>query len=285
MRHEGVVGEVVGAAGAPTRKPAGTLRVVSLNTWKCDGDYLQRLPIMASGLRALEPDIVVLQEVFRSINGRWDTAAYLAESLQMRASCSWARRKPRWLQGAWHDSESGMAMLCNRPVLDQWTLRLPSSEQDGERNAQLFAFEDAAETFWLANLHLTHLPDAHALRLAQWRAVWSHAALTQLSGSLWMVGDFNTALTPAYKWLEPPSPWRAEDTFAELQQGHKLTHKGENGVLHNLDQCLRMWRVSRGKRTAINAQVVLRTPDAVTGLLASDHFGLLIDWCLAGAAQ
>jgi endonuclease/exonuclease/phosphatase family metal-dependent hydrolase len=282
MPREAVVSA---AAEAPARKPAGALRVVSLNTWKCDGDYLQRLPIMASGLRALEPDIVVLQEVFRSIDGRWDTAAYLAESLHMRASCSWARRKPRWLQEAWHDSESGMAMLCKRPVREQWALRLPSSEHDGERTAQLFAFDDAAETFWLANLHLTHLPDAHALRLEQWRAVWSHAALAKLSGSLWMVGDFNTALAPARDWLEPPAPWRAEDTFAKLQQGHKVTHQGEDGTLHNLDQCLRMWRGDPGKRKAVNAQVVLQTPDAVTGLPASDHFGLCIDWCLAGAAQ
>jgi len=267
--------ETSGAGVAP--KPPGALRIVSLNTWKCDGDYAKRLPFMAQGLLALEPDIVLLQEVFRSLDGPWDTAAYLAGALQMQADCSWVRRKPRWLQGMWHDSESGMAMLCKRPVLDSRVISLPSSPEDGGRNAQLFAFEHGAEKFWLGNVHLSHLEHADVLRQTQFNAVWNQQVLDQLSGSLWILGDFNTPLEPAGAWLAPPAPWFAEDTFARPGGGQKVTHIDETGVAHNLDQCVHMWKLHPGRLAAVNAQVVLNRPDPVTGILASDHCGLCVD--------
>lgn len=265
------------AGAGPEPKPPGALRIVSLNTWKCDGDYAKRLPLMAQGLQALEPDIVLLQEVFRSLDGRWDTAEYLAAALQMRADCSWVRRKPRWLQGMWHDSESGMAMLCMQPVLDSRVISLPSSPEDGGRNAQLFAFEYESEKLWVANVHLSHLPHADALRRAQFNAIWTQQVLEDLTGSLWILGDFNTPLEPCGVWLSPPAPWFAEDAFARLGRGEKVTHTNETGVALNLDQCVRMRQRKAGSLAAFHAQVVLNRPDPATGLLASDHFGLCID--------
>ena len=258
-------------------KPPGALRIVSLNTWKCDGDYAKRLPVMAQGLQALEPDIVLLQEVFRSLDGRWDTAAYLAEALQMQADCSWVRRKSRWLQGMWHDSESGMAMLCTRPALDSRVISLPSTPEDGERNAQLFAFEHGAEKFWLGNVHLSHLPHADALRQAQFHTVFSQQVLEDLIGSVWILGDFNTLLDPAGPWLSPPAPWLAEDAFGGPGGGEKFTHLSESGVAQNLDHCVRLWQAQPGRLATVQAQVVLHMPDPATGLRASDHCGLCVD--------
>jgi len=50
--------------------------VLSFNTWKCEGDYLARLESMVTEITSIEPDVILLQEVFVSCNGEWDTAAY-----------------------------------------------------------------------------------------------------------------------------------------------------------------------------------------------------------------
>lgn len=265
----------------PTAKPPGALRIVSLNTWKCDGDYPQRLRLIVDGLRALQPDIVLLQEVFRTLDGTWNTASTVANALKMQATCVWARRKPRSVQGQSQISDSGMAVLSAMPVQEHWPVRLPTVADDGERVAQLVRLDWEGEPLWLANLHLTHLPDAGALRLAQLRAALSHAALDSMGsatgGALWLIGDFNTALTIEAAWLKPPAPWSAQDTFAQFQMEHKITHIDAAGAGYNLDQCLHMWKTKPGNRSAVNAQLVLQFRDAATGLSPSDHAGLCVD--------
>jgi endonuclease/exonuclease/phosphatase family metal-dependent hydrolase len=51
------------------------MRIVSLNTWKKEGDYSRRLPLMRDGLAAMAPDVVCLQECFFADG--FDTAAWL----------------------------------------------------------------------------------------------------------------------------------------------------------------------------------------------------------------
>ena len=65
------------------------MRILTLNTWKCDGAYRPRLQAMAQGLAALAPDVILLQEVFATEDDRADTAGYLAQALSM-----WATRAP-----------------------------------------------------------------------------------------------------------------------------------------------------------------------------------------------
>jgi endonuclease/exonuclease/phosphatase family metal-dependent hydrolase len=266
-------------------KPQNALRIVSLNTWKCDGDYPQRLRLMAGGLRALEPDIVLLQEVFRTLDGTWNTATHLADALQMDATCAWARRKNRLVRGQWQMSDSGMATLCKQSVLESWALELPAAPEDGDRVAQLLRLDFGGEALWLANLHLSHLPGAHDLRLAQWGAVLAHDALRMGSQSVWMLGDFNTPLSAGTAWLNPAQPWSAQDTFAQFQLADKTTHIDAAGVAHNLDQCLHLWKTWPGNWAAVNAQVVLQAPDFATGLMASDHAALCIDLLEGNAAK
>jgi endonuclease/exonuclease/phosphatase family metal-dependent hydrolase len=75
------------------------MRIVSLNTWKCDGPYRQRLGLMAEELAALAPDVLLLQEVFATEDGHADTAAFLAQALAMHVIVSPARRKHRLFEG------------------------------------------------------------------------------------------------------------------------------------------------------------------------------------------
>jgi endonuclease/exonuclease/phosphatase family metal-dependent hydrolase len=69
------------------------MRVVTLNTWKNEGDYLRRLPLMRDGLAAMAPDVVCLQECF--VAEGFDTAARLAAELGLDLHPAPARAKPR----------------------------------------------------------------------------------------------------------------------------------------------------------------------------------------------
>src|SRR5690349_12850241 len=56
----------------PLRKYA--LRIVTINTGKCDGPYFPRREAMARQLGALDADVIALQESFASIDGCVTTA-------------------------------------------------------------------------------------------------------------------------------------------------------------------------------------------------------------------
>jgi len=75
------------------------MRIVTINTGKCDGSYRRRLELLAAGLAALDPDVVALQEAFVACDGSADTAAYVARRLGLHASAARARRKPRTVEG------------------------------------------------------------------------------------------------------------------------------------------------------------------------------------------
>ena len=75
---------------SPTR-----LKVVTFNTWKCDGEYAMRLEAMCEQMKALDADVFALQECFATLDGSTDTARFLAHHLGMHLHTAPARRKPR----------------------------------------------------------------------------------------------------------------------------------------------------------------------------------------------
>src|SRR5215475_5186643 len=140
-----------------------SLRIVTINTWKCDGAYRDRLRWLGEELRRLQPDIVAMQECFRDVDGEFDTAAYLARVMHFRHAWTPARLKTRTFDGREIESWSGMAILSRRPFRRVEEVELPADERDGQRVAQI-AHVDWEGGVVIANLHLTHLRDATELR-------------------------------------------------------------------------------------------------------------------------
>ena len=69
-------------------------RIVTINTGKCDGAYYRRMRLLIEQLAALEPDVIALQESFRSDDVCGDTANTLAGALRMHApSCRTGERE------------------------------------------------------------------------------------------------------------------------------------------------------------------------------------------------
>jgi hypothetical protein len=89
------------------------IRIITINTGKCDGWYPERIEWMLSELRRLEPDVIALQEAFRAEEGPMDTAGRLADGLDMDVFWTPARFKCRPLAaGDFVRGWSGMALLA-----------------------------------------------------------------------------------------------------------------------------------------------------------------------------
>jgi endonuclease/exonuclease/phosphatase family metal-dependent hydrolase len=169
-------------------------RVLTLNTWKNEGNYESRLAVLARELGTLRADFVLLQECFRTCGPRGvqaDTAQHLAAALGAHLTYAPARRKPRTWSGAPVESESGLAILSPLAPNRATTLALPSSDVGGERIALLADYDLGGHRIILGNLHLSHVPEEHTIRRAQLDTVlasdwWETPADLKCIG-----GDFN----------------------------------------------------------------------------------------------
>lgn len=211
------------------------MRIVTLNTWKCDGDYPARLTGMARTLERLQPDLVLLQEVFATGDGRADTAAFLAGALGLVATPAPARFKPRAFDGRDVPSSSGLALLSRQALREHHVLTLPADDRDGERLAQLARWQHRGRSGWVANLHLTHLADGAGLRSRQLGAVLAFWQARAARERLVLGGDFNAGPgSPEFDSLLRP-PWRLVQPFGEVP---KQTHRSSDGSAADLDHLL-----------------------------------------------
>lgn len=169
------------------------MRVVTLNTWKNEGDYPRRLRLMRDGLAALEPDAVCLQECFAAKG--FDTAGWLAAELDLVAYAAPARAKLRQHDGRNLQSTSGLATLVRGAAISSQRA-LPSNPADGERIAQRVDISVDGRPLRLLNLHLAHLRDAAELRALQLARALAWAG-DGLLGGLVVAGDLNATAAEA----------------------------------------------------------------------------------------
>jgi endonuclease/exonuclease/phosphatase family metal-dependent hydrolase len=109
------------------------VKITTINTWKCDGDYRARMDLLAEQLHILKPDIIACQECFYSEKNNIDTLKFLADKLCMNAAFTGGRSKKRYFKGEWVDSQSGLGLLSVFPVTVINEFRLPSVPEDNDR--------------------------------------------------------------------------------------------------------------------------------------------------------
>lgn len=254
------------------------MRIVTLNTWKCDGPYRQRLGLMAEGLGALAPDVLLLQEAFATDDGQAETAAFLARALDMEVVVAPARRKHRLFEGQSRLSTSGLALLCRQPLRSWQVLELPSDEADGERIALLASVSHGSQNIWLANLHLTHLPDAGKLRARQLQSCLE--VLQAVAGDAPCVigGDFNAAASSPEMEYFLQAPWQLADPFAGQS---KTSHRNAAGQDQDLDHILLS---SHWPAECVGLACVAMKPWQHSGeCAASDHAAVVLDLVIRSA--
>jgi endonuclease/exonuclease/phosphatase family metal-dependent hydrolase len=232
------------------------MRLVTLNTWKGDGAYHRRLVAMAEGLRAENPDIVLLQEALRAPEVRLDTAAYLAETLGMDYVAWHGRHKRRMIEGQEFDCTSGVAILSRVPIVASRIIALPSNPADGERAALSVRIGQVE----YVSLHLTHLADGAALRRIQLETI-----LRQIdNGPALLGGDFNA---------EP-----ASILFDGLPMADCRTLAGIGAV--PTCECRCIDHVMAVGWSPVIDDVRLVLTEAADGIVPSDHAGLAADFGL-----
>lgn len=255
------------------------MRLVSLNTWKAEGDYPRRVEAMAQGLAALQADVIALQEDLRTADGLTHTARALARALGMQLSWVPARPKQRRVGLRRTLTTSGLAVISRQPVLEQRVLALQEDARDGERVAQCVRLPGPAGDWWLVNLHLTHLGDRADLRRQQLEAVLRMMDEVACAQAVVLCGDFNAGPDDA-EIAGPLLRGALRDAFAGMP---KVTHVDAAGIERNLDHIL--FRPAEGWAVDVgSATVVLDRPDR-TGVWPSDHRGVSADLLFpAGAA-
>jgi endonuclease/exonuclease/phosphatase family metal-dependent hydrolase len=246
------------------------LRVVSINTGKGDGPYRRRVELLGSGLSALDPDLVLLQEAIRSSDGRLDTAQSLASYLRLRSEYIPARFKVREIEGTPVECWSGMGLLTRRAPDTVTRVVVPQDERDGERVALVARFGDLA----IANLHLTHLRDAQALRRRQVETLLAAEPLCSARHAI-IGGDFNTRLEEIRELLAGIGRWRAIDAFGDGTQ-LRATVPVDKPMRagYCLDYIFALVRDNEPAPRFRGSSIVLDDPDS-EGVHPSDHRGIM----------
>lgn len=246
------------------------MRLVSLNTWKAEGDYPRRVQAMAQGLATLSADVIALQEDLRTADGLTHTALALARALGMQLSWVPARPKLRSVGLRRTPTTSGLAVLSRQPVLEHRVLALPADERDGERVAQAVRLPALHGGGWLVNLHLTHLADRADLRRQQLKEALDWAAALAPGGPVLVCGDFNA---PATAFPTVSTGNSLSDAFAGRS---KVTHVTAEGEALDLDQVMVCQPRSAPSWRVRDPRVVMDTPGS-QGVMPSDHFAVCVD--------
>jgi endonuclease/exonuclease/phosphatase family metal-dependent hydrolase len=267
-------------------------RIVTINMWGDRAPLSARLAVAAEQLRALAPDVVLMQEVRRDA-GQPSTADTLAAALGFTAHYRVATGGPA---GTWGPGsvagEEGLAILSAQPVSEVTAQELPEARPNDRRILLSARVELAGASLWVHTTHLHWRPGDGLAREAQVVAV-DQLARARGRGVHVIGGDFNAApdtdeirfmrgLTSLAGrravWQDAHLACHAEDaggwTWARANpQTAWLAHLALD---RRIDYLFVSPQKASGAGTVLAAARVLDTAGA-GGVLASDHFGVMAE--------
>jgi endonuclease/exonuclease/phosphatase family metal-dependent hydrolase len=258
-----------------------SLRLVTINTWKCDGNYPERLALLKTQIADLQADVIACQEVFRA-GDRADTGRDLADALGLHYAFAPARYKPRHFQGQLTDSYSGLGLLSRFPILNTETVLFPPHPDDTDRLAQLVWLNVAGASVLVVNTHLTHLHGQSAMRQAQLATLLAHPALAQPHhAAVFVCGDFNAEQSsPEIQFLLNHPTISAQNTYQSgngIAPGYTMPDRDNHPTARDrcIDFIFSLTTDNRPHPVIAEARVVLDVAD-VANNYPSDHCGVLI---------
>lgn len=259
------------------------LRVATWNLWWRFANWEERLPLVIEALRAADPDVIALQEVWH--DGTTSSAEVIAEALGYEARFAALVEYEPGL-------EFGNAVLSRWPIAGHEVRPLPAEEKGDERRLVLRADVDGPRgPLQVFSTHLNWRMDHSLVRQAQVRTVAQMVADSRPRTYPPIVcGDLNA---------EPHS------TEVQMLTGHRepaadgvvlmdvwqATHPTEPGFTwddrnpyaasqlewsRRIDYVMVGWPKARGAGHPVACELLGATPDA-EGVWPSDHFGLVAD--------
>ncbi|BET68659.1 hypothetical protein ASA1KI_35770 [Opitutales bacterium ASA1] len=253
------------------------MRVVTLNLWKNEGDYERRMHAASSALSALAPDVLLLQEVFRTHDDTVHSARFLAGVLEMMFAYAPARSKLRSWGGRAVASESGLAVLVRGTIHSQNRLPLPSDERGGERIALLVEARVGDLHVFIGCIHLSHLRDDDATRRKQLETVLAAPGWREHADLRVLGGDCNAPLSsPSLAWIMEHPELLVRDTWPAV--GARFTHPIPPRVgrsARSIDHVFTI--VPRHEVHAIETETRVTFDEPIGDVYVSDHAAVLVD--------
>lgn len=253
------------------------IKIVTINTWKCDGDYHKRMQVLAEQLKALNPAIVACQECFYSDETGTDTLKFLAEKLHMNYAFVPARFKKRHFEGRWINSFSGLGVLSLYPLSPVSRVNLPAVPGDDDRKVQQAETTLPGGTrILITNTHLTHLNDTLA-RKAQAEALAGLVTAQKTYSYNIICGDFN-AIPGSAEVNAFMNKSGAIDCYT-AGDGAEPRYSLAEAFAENKKVCVDHifalpMAVENSYPRFVNSEIVLNVAGKVSGLYPSDHFGI-----------
>lgn len=278
------------------------LRLITLNFWGIEPPLDRRLALAESQLRALNPDVVGMQEV-RPVDGRQGTttAEHLARALGYEHIYEAA---VRWKEGQRSSSnpgsdpggEEGLAILSRHPIAAHRVLRLPDPRPAEARILLSARVETPAGPVWCHTTHLHYRLDDGLAREKQVVAIdegIKALAVDEHPGTVQLLcGDFNAPPdADEIRFLRGLTTLAGrrthyQDAFSRIHPGQDgFTWSSENAqtrpmrsldIDRRIDYVFVSTRTRDGRGTVIDSRVVLDQRDG-GGVCASDHYGVLAD--------
>lgn len=280
------------------------LRVITLNFWGTEPPLEQRLALAIGQLRALQPDVICLQEC-RPLDGKAGrtTADVIADALGMRAhyamSCAWEDGA----HGKLPAGQEGLAVIAHS-IRDTRSLELPEPRTADTRQLLSVQVDSDGGPIWVHTTHLHYRLDDGVAREKQVLAIDAaiRALRTDTSPPQILCGDFNaTPDSDEMRFLRGLTTLDGrrthfQDAWLRLhrecvpgdgpEQG--ITWSSENELtrkLRSLDIDRRIdyvyvtSRKKDGRGTVHVSRVVLseREGDGANAICASDHYAVLAD--------
>jgi endonuclease/exonuclease/phosphatase family metal-dependent hydrolase len=254
------------------------IKIVTINTWKCDGNYRARMPILARQLKNLAPGIVAVQECFCSDEANADTLKFLADELNMNHCFLSGRLKKRLFEGKCVESFSGLGILSTYPIRPVNQFDLPGTAEDSDRKVQQAAIGlPGGNQILITNTHLTHLGNAGSLRRTQAEALAGFVASDKSYLHHIICGDFNASRgsveIETFKCLSEAIDCYTAGEGAEPR--YSLAEAYSAGQLICVDHIFALPIPCTGRYPEfVDSGVVLNAADELTGLYPGDHFGI-----------
>jgi endonuclease/exonuclease/phosphatase family metal-dependent hydrolase len=282
------------------------LRIVTLNLWGLSPPLTRRLDLAARQLRALELDVVALQEVrpLHGIDGR-TTADELADALGMTAHYAVA---VSWDDGHFHGEpagQEGLALLARERLTDLRVIRLPRVRTGEARILLSGRLHTTAGPIWIHTTHLHYRLDDGDAREEQVVVIEDtlrHTGRGNDDPPQILCGDFNACPesdemrflrglhTIATRRTHFQDAWLRRHREPQLGDGpaQGITWSSDNEhtrPLRSLDLDRRIdyvYVTSRkrdGRGTVHDCQVVLteREGEGEEAICASDHYGVFAE--------
>ena len=251
-------------AGTSPREaaPSRDLRVVTLNIYHDRADWPARLPLIVAQLRALDADVIALQEVLQTEtlpNQAETIAAALGYHVQF-VSLDPQDRARRY----------GNALLTRWPVEAHVSTALAPREDSRSMGWAQIRFDGQPINVYFTHLHAGQ--GGAAIRRQQLEDAITWIEGTAGDAPSLVLGDFNApAGADELAVLD-----RFVDTYGAHHPGDTETTTLNPHFFPDLRGRIDLVFAERGRFEVRDARIVLDTPDAA-GTWPSDHFGVHVE--------